>query len=280
MKSGVRTVWLPRLGIGVAVALLIPAILAAAGRPEKPKADPSQAADAVEMFSAIEQGQIGVKLIPKDSTQCRVLIENKTKKPLNVKLPDAFAAVPVLAQIGGAGVGGAGRRGGAGGGMGGNQGMGGGMGGMGGGGMGGMGMGGMGGGMGMMCVPPEKVGQLKVTTVCLDHGKTEPRPNMQYEIRPIDQYTDRPAVHELVRLLGEGRINQRAAQAAAWHLNNDMSWEQLAAKQLRFANGTSRPYFAPEEIAAAMQVSAASVGLAEKHRNTQKSGSLSHSSSN
>ena len=44
--------------------------------------------------------------------------------------------------------------------------MGGGMGGMGG------GMGGMGGGMGMFNVPPEQVGQLKVATVCLEHGKT------------------------------------------------------------------------------------------------------------
>ncbi|MHA1567401.1 MAG: hypothetical protein ACTSX7_18985, partial [Alphaproteobacteria bacterium] len=79
----------------------------------------------VEMFTAIEQDQIDVKLIPKDSTQCRVMIENKTDQPLNVKLPDAFAGVPVLAQMGGMG-----------GGMGGGgmQGMGG---GMGGGGMGG-----------------------------------------------------------------------------------------------------------------------------------------------
>ena len=53
----------------------------------------------VEMFAAIEKGDIAVKLIPKDSTQCRVLIENKTDKPLNVKLPEAFAGVPVLAQV-------------------------------------------------------------------------------------------------------------------------------------------------------------------------------------
>ncbi len=45
----------------------------------------------------MEKGDISVKVIPKDSTQCRVLIENKTDQPLSVKLPDAFAAVPVLA---------------------------------------------------------------------------------------------------------------------------------------------------------------------------------------
>ena len=51
----------------------------------------------------MEKGQIAVKLIPKDSTQCRVLIENKTDKPLTVKLPETFAGVPVLAQRAGGG---------------------------------------------------------------------------------------------------------------------------------------------------------------------------------
>ncbi len=73
----------------------------------------------VEMFTAIDSGAIGVKLIPKDSTVCRVMIENKTDRPLNVKLPEAFAGVPVLAQFGGGGGGGMGG--------GGSQGMGGGM---------------------------------------------------------------------------------------------------------------------------------------------------------
>ncbi len=120
------------------------------------------------MFAAIEKGDIAVQLILKDSTQCRVLIENKTDKPLNVKLPDAFAGVPVLAQRGGGGGGGGGgsRSSGSGSKGGGQQSMGGGMGG------GGM----MGGGMGMMNVPPEKVGQLDVPVVCLEHGKRDPRP--------------------------------------------------------------------------------------------------------
>ena len=54
----------------------------------------------VDMFEAIENGDIAVQLIPKDSTQCRVLIRNKTDQPLNVKLPEAFAGVPALAQAG------------------------------------------------------------------------------------------------------------------------------------------------------------------------------------
>jgi len=125
--------------------------------------------------------------------------------------------------------------------------------------MGGMGMG------GMMNVPPEKVGKLKVPTVCLEHGKDEPRPKVPYEIKPIAEFTDRAEVHEICRMVGNG-MNQRVAQAAAWHLANDMSWRELAGKQLRFANGTRAPYFNPVEIRAAMRAATLATQLAERRQ--------------
>ena len=84
--------------------------------------------------------------------------------------------------------------------------------------MGGMGggMGGMGGGGGFFNVPAEKVGQFKVATVCLDFGKGEPRAAIPYEIKPIESYVSKPEVQELCRLLGQGGVNQRVAQLAAW----------------------------------------------------------------
>jgi len=254
MTSGLLSMRPSRLGVAVAL-LSAGALVSAAERHGKRlklgQFNPDD--QVVEMFAAIDRGDIDVKLIPKDSTNCRVMIENKTDRPLNVKLPDAFAGVPVLAQIGGMG-------GMGGGGM---QGMGGGMGGMGGG-MGGGGMGGMGGGF--FNVPPEKVGDFKVPTVCLEHGKDEPRPNGKFVIKPIEQFSDKPEVHELCRLLGAGCLNQRAAQVAAWHLNSDMSFRQLAAKRLRFANGSSRPYFSPQELHGGMQLSAMAANLAEQRR--------------
>lgn len=229
----------------------------------------------VEMFEAIQSGDIEVRLIPKDSTQCNVLIKNKTDRPLNVKLPEAFAGVPALAQFGGGGLGGGdGGRGNRGGGGGNNnnsnQSMG--------GGMGGMGGGGMGGGMGMFNVPPEKVGQLKVTTVCLEHGKDEPRAAIPYEIKPLESVTTKAGVRELCQSLGNGQLDQRAAQAAAWHLNNDMSWQELAAKQLHFANGASRPYFSPAEIQAGMKIAATATTIAQQ-RQIQESESSTGSTS-
>ena len=115
-------------------------------------------------------------------------------------------------------------------------------------------------------VAPEKVASLKVPTVCLEHGKAEPRPTVPYTIEPIESFTDRPAVQELCRMLGSGQINQRVAQAAAWHLNNDMSWQQLAAKRQRRAGGTTQPYFTVAELRAAMVLSDTAVKNAEARR--------------
>jgi hypothetical protein len=67
-------------------------------------------------------------------------------------------------------------------------------------------------------------------------------------------------------MVGSGQMNQRAAQVAAWHLNNDMSFQKLAAKRLKFANGTSRPYFSPQELRAGMQVATMAMQLAEKRK--------------
>jgi hypothetical protein len=240
-----------------AVLLLATTMMAVEGNGRPAKIGPvNPDAETVDMFAAIEKGDIAVKLIPKDSTECRVLIENKTKRPLNVKLPDAFAGVPVLAQMAGAPAGGRKSSSSSKSGNSGSQGTG-----------GGMGGGGMGGGM--MGVPPEQVGKFKVPTVCLDHGKAEPRAAVPYEIKPIENYTTKPGVRELCQMIGSGQIDQRAAQAAAWHLNDDMSWQELANKRLRHANGTSQPYFSPAQIQAGKQIAATAVSVA-KEREQEK----------
>ena len=255
MTSSARN-WI-RTGL-FASLVAMPAAVFSADRSTKNLRKPNPDHRTVEMFAAIESKEIEVRLIPKDATEARVLIRNNTKKPLNVQLPAAFAGVPVLAQWGGGG-GGGGLGGGGGGG--GNQAMGGGMGGgmMGGGGMGGGGMGG-----GMFNIAPEQVGQFKVATVCLEHGKKVPRPQIPYKIAPLDRVTTEPGVKELLVAFGSGRINQRVAQAAAWHLANGLSWEQLAAKRIKHLNGTSERWFSPQEIRAGMQLARAATLKAQE----------------
>lgn len=207
--------------------------------------------ETVELFAAVEAGQIGVRFIPKDSKRARTLIENKTAEPLNVQLPEAFAALPVLAQfqpgnngLGNQGPFGAGQGQGQGqGNAGGNQAVG-----------GGLNQGRNGGGQnamfqnGMFNVAAEKVGVLKVACVCLEHGKSEPRPAIAYKMVPIEQFTSDRSVHALLSAFGRDDFDQRAAQAAAWHLACGMSWDELADKRIRHLVGPSRPYFSKEEL--------------------------------
>ena len=207
----------------------------------------------VELFAAIEAGEIEVAFIAQDSTTANVMIKNKTDQPLSVQMPETFAAVHVLAQFGGGGGGGGG--GGSGGGGGGGQSLGGGGGGGGTGGGGG-GLGGGGGGGGAFNVAPERVRKVKVPCVCLEHGKPDPTPRMKYEIRPIETLTKNEKVIELCKMLGQGEIPQNAAQAAAWHLANGLSWEQLAAKnrvESRLLNYTER-YFSYRELGFATRI--------------------------
>jgi hypothetical protein len=248
--------WLARVSLVLAVATLVssPRTSSAEAPSAKPLLKAGQynpAHTSVELFDGIKSGKLDVKIVAKDSTQARVIIANKTQEPLNVKLPEAFAAVHVLAQLGGAAGGGM-----AGGGMGGgmmNQSMGGGFGNGGGGGFGGGGMGGGGGGN-FFNVAAEKVGDLKAPCVCLEHGKPEPRSNLTYEIRPIETVTTKPEVQELCKMLGRGEINQRAAQAAAWHFNNNMSWAELASKMIEPLVGDPYAYFSADEMQTALAV--------------------------
>ena len=184
------------------------------------------------MFDGINAGQLEVKMIPRSSKQANLLIRNRTGQPLNVRLPQGFVGVPVLAQIGGLG----------GGGGGGGQGMG-------GGGMMG-GMGGMGGG-GMFSVPAERIAQVPVHCVCLEHGKPEPRPTMTYEVKPVSSFTSDTRVHQLLRIFSQGQLDQKTAQAAAWHLTDNMSWDELAAEAHRHIGGGREPFFTPGELSQA-----------------------------
>ncbi len=260
-----------RMLLGCCAAITFSMNGAFAAEAVKPKAVAAVGA-AVEWFAAEEAGQIEVKFIPKNATEATVLVKNLTKGPVTIKLPEAFAAVPINAQgmmggMGGGGMGGGGMGGGGmgGGGGGGGQGMGGGMGGggMGGGGMGGGGMGG--GGMGgMMRVAPEKQLKVKVATVCLEHGKPDPNPKMVYKMIPAEQFTQDARVLSVCKMLGYGMVTQNTAQAAAWHFTDSLSWEELAAKNRVESKYTGNvPFFTPFEIRQASLVVAEATRLAD-----------------
>ncbi len=249
--------------IGCALMLLAPAVSIAADR-TTPDSPPPRAM-AVEIFAGIAQGQIEVQLIPSSSEKCMLLVTNKTDRPLSVQLPPAMAAVPVLAQQ--QGQFGAPFNNGLNQGNNGNnspQPI------------------GIGPGPGrnnnrmnrmlnpmmnigvpnqgmpnmlpqfQMNIPPEKVGKVRLPAVCLAHGKPNPRPKIKYELRPLDSVTDASGVAEVCSLLGRGKIPQRVAQLAAWHLANDMSWEKLTGLRKELILG-NQPMYTLREIRAAQE---------------------------
>jgi hypothetical protein len=232
----------------------------AANAKKKSDSETSKApAKSVEFFKAMDDGELEVKFIARNDHAARVLITNTTNQPLDIEMPEAFVGVPVLAQIGGGGFGGGGR-GGGGGGLGGG---GGGQQSVGGGGLGGGG-GGLGGGGGQFSIPPEQTAKINVAVVCLDHGLRDPSSSRPYKIVPADVHIDKPEVIELLKAFGRGGLDHQSVQAAAWHLNNDLSWAQIAATLEGTRRSPSRPpYFSRKQIQAGLAYATEATRLAE-----------------
>jgi hypothetical protein len=58
-----------------------------------------------------------------------------------------------------------------------------------------------------------------------------------------------------------------------------MSWDQLAAKRIKHANGTSEPYFTQQELQAAMKITNVAIDRAAERRQQEEAtsdGSGSH----
>jgi hypothetical protein len=258
MNSVLRVNWACCLALAVAMPLASSRAADTTDKASDAAAKTSADKPAVDLFDAMKSGDVEVKYVAKNSREGQLLVKNNTDQPLTVKLPDAFAAVPVLAQaMAAAGGGNRGSRNGYGGSKNNNQNQG-----TGGGGLGGIG-GGAGGGGGAFNVAPEKVAKLKIDMVCLEHGKKEPNAHVPYEIRPIEEFTTDANVQELCKMVSAGKIDQRAAQAAAWHLANHMTWEQLMDKKVHHLLGGDEIYFTEAEIRAAMQLTDRAMKAAE-----------------
>jgi hypothetical protein len=213
----------------------------------------AETAKEVELFDGVHSGDLGLDFIARNDHAGNVLITNKTGVPVSVKLPEAFAAVPVVAQFGGGG--GGGRSSSSSSSGGGQQSSGGGFGGGGGG----------GGGGGLFSIPPEETAKLPVELVCLDHGLRDPSSSKPYKMVPADSHVNDPAVIELLKALGRGELDHAAAQAAAWNLNSHVSWDALAAKQTGTVRNIHRsPYFSAQQLRAGMAYAAEATRRAEE----------------
>ena len=180
-----------------------------------------------------------------------------------MKLPDAVVGVQVFPQLGGMG-----GMGGMGGGMGG---MGGGMGGwaaawaaarhgrrhgrhgrrrFGGGGLGGGGMGGgAAGGAGFFSIPAERTVSVPMTFGL--PGTRQGQPEQPDDVPPraaVRSSPTSPELPELLKLVGQNKIDRGAAQAAAWHIASGMSWEKIAAEKWDHVGRPDSPYFSQQQL--------------------------------
>ncbi|MCA9041310.1 MAG: hypothetical protein KDA65_13235 [Planctomycetaceae bacterium] len=212
-------------------------------------------AEQVELFSAMEDGKVASKLVLKDSKGGRLLVTNNTQQPLTVAMPQAMVGVQVLKQFGqGLNSGGFGNNSfGSGGGA---QSTGGGL---------NSGFGNQGGNRGgnnlgtnstgsLFSIPPAKTLSLQFNSVCLEHGKAEPAPRMEYTVAPVKTFSEDPVLERLLVNVAQERIEPQVAQAAAWHLASDMSWSELAAKSIKHLGGRpATSYFSGNQLAQAQQ---------------------------
>lgn len=228
-------------GIGVCLAILMILSGPANAAPEKTremakKAKPgkieaaAEGFEEVDLFQAIEDGQIEAGVIQRNMKEGRLFIENKTDKPLNVRIPETFGTRPIASQMqigrqddieqlfgtgGGGGI--------------------------------------MGGGGGFN-IPSEKVVSMKYESVCLEYGKPVPTSRSDYELAKIDEVTDKEEVKEMCKLIGRG-VDLGALQFAAWHMNSGVPVQKLASETVLRANGKRTTYFSEAQVKAGMMIS-------------------------
>ena len=114
-------------------------------------------------------------------------------------------------------------------------------------------------------IPPEKTGQVKVKSVCLQPERAQPNPRVAYDVKPLATVCSKPELYEVCRLLGDPNVNQKALQAAAWHYANGLSWEDLASKRMKNPGGPSPLYFTKSEVQEGKKLAEAAARKVQDH---------------
>lgn len=106
---------------------------------------------------------------------------------------------------------------------------------------------------GFATIPAGKSMQFGFKSVCLNYGRPEPMSKMTYRLIPVKTYSNDPVLAELLESYSS-RVDQDAMQAAAWHVANDMNWNQISHLPLRSLAATSAKLFQAKDVQAAQQL--------------------------
>ena len=94
---------------------------------------------------------------------------------------------------------------------------------------------------------------------------------MSYKLIPLSQQTNDPVLGAMLEQFLAGNIDQKSAQAAAWHLANSMSWQELANKKIKHLGGLPpEPYFQQAQIIKAQQLVAVAQGVVRQRQTEPK----------
>jgi len=207
---------------------------------------PKLEAEAGELFEALKAGSVESRVVARDQHHVRVFLKNTSKQPISVKLPEVLAARPILAQqnffnpqqggnqLGFGSPSGnqqssqavAGPMGSANGNRGGT----------------------------IFSIPPESVRELRVDSVCLEHGKPNPRSAVPYELVKFDEICKEPAVEALLTRYGQGGLDRDIVQAAAWNLANGLAWTELEKMTEPVAINAVKPVYTSQQLRSAKQL--------------------------
>lgn len=213
-----------------------------------PRFDPEAAR--IELFAGIEAGAISAVMRPQDEQRGAIFVENLTTQPLTVELPDVLIGVQVLPQFNiqvPAGtssiVGNNGTATNQGQGQGQNQPV------------GGTATGARGSSSGQQAnfdgffsIPPETIARVEYASVCLEHGAKEPQRGNTYRLVRVDEFSKDPRMAGVLRRVGRGEESQAALQAAAWHVANDMPWNELEGKRRPHLNAPDEAWFRRSDL--------------------------------
>lgn len=235
--------------VATCLALIVITQLTGAGKSPMRVLKYDPAAEKIALFDGLESKTLSVRVTADDVKGGHLYIENLSKKPVTVELPEALVMVHVLKQAGNGFFSGLGNNnafgsnggqfGMTGGQMGGGQSIGAGFGQQQGMSSGfssnfGNGQNQVGNGMnqvgnGLFSIPPERVVEVPYKSVCLNYGKADPSPRMTYRPVQLEVFSRDKVLHATLRKFGRGELSQGATQAAAWHLSSKLTWERLAS---------------------------------------------------
>jgi hypothetical protein len=220
----------------------------------------------VELFAAIESGEIQVAVVPQNFSLMLLRVRNKTSETLKVQLPETLAAIPTArrkaqqqlqqqgmppnlahnyppAQGSSQGLGfslagpwaeqknASGQE---------------------------SAIAGAGNdrpkGSRAWTLAPGELMQVQVPCFCLEYGRPDPNRRIPYELVELKNLNSQPAVEELLRRFGQGMVDQRVAQLAAWHVANGVSWPMLARMKFPRSAGRAAGVVTQEDLLSAQEL--------------------------